>query len=416
MLKKASKLEIEEEESAELKLRKRNKQADKKEKQEGLDIYDDSRAKKNKAGADSHEDLKGHSKNSGLKVDAEDDSDAGPMGKVDQIQKFYGYKSKQLDDANGDKTKSRKREALDHTKKKDDYKNELIISHEDLGEQTIDYKQIKEQFAALEGEYTEKAKLLYEINDESSIGKKNAPSFSQEGENAASSVNGMSGGHEAVQLNSSFSQHPGLLENLSQDNEGEEAVVIHPDSKGLEFVVRVMNMYLGQKNPEQILEAITTKIFKAHHGVTTFFYENLADGKMMEFFSGHALLPNGLPLDDKGQPLDWSKYVLANQSQWKQHRLPHWSDETFQAKPLRFINPYFAGNTFLGLALCDFPTGLSPELAARIEIMLESARAIYLENLRQVGQNADSQTKNSTTTKEEKKGLLSRFFGKKESA
>jgi hypothetical protein len=419
-LKAKTKLDIEEESEAANQAMLAKAKLEDDEDGNSLEIEDDGSIKKRKAvAADQKDLLRGKNTGSGLNPESDEDDASGPMSKVDQIQKYYGFKSKKLEETDAEKTKSAKREVINHDQKKELYNKELIIDEVDLGEQTIDYGQIKKQFEELEGEYADKVKLQYQITEDAKTAAKALPKFGHAGDPAAKVLNTISGGSNSIDSTPPVlgDSEDGQIDAHAIEKSAKEEVVFHPDAKGLDLMVKVLGLYLLKTEDTKLFEFLTTKLYKTHQGVATFFMFSSKENQLKERFCGHQLLPNGLPKDSQGQPVDWKIYVQSNQQAWREMRVPNWSDETFQAKPIRFLNPFYEGNTFLGLVLVDFPQGIASEHAKKIEIWIESARAVYLENLsHQGGLRANSENKKTNENSGEKKGLLSRFFGKKESA
>jgi hypothetical protein len=202
-----------------------------------------------------------------------------------------------------------------------------------------------------------------------------------------------------------------------EEKTAEDAIIYPADSKGIEFAITVLDIYLSHGKEREIdqlvFEHIAKTIYKKFHGVTSFLGLDWKKGGTISFYSGHQLLPNMLLVNSDGSPLDWAQFMLQQQSRWTTAKLPTWSDTTFQAEKLEFIYPYFEGTTFIGVAVTNFESKINADVAPKIEVLLESARACYLEHLRHAGRRGEYQGKQNDTEKNKTGGLLGKFFGRK---
>jgi len=224
---------------------------------------------------------------------------------------------------------------------------ELLHSMKDWGEQTINYKKIKagedgitvsRKGSEAESEFTIK---------ERSIEK-------EKKEYAGSILEG------------------DLEEEENQEEEGEE--IIHPDSKGLESIVQILNSYFTKDiMPSDILSKTCTLVNKERgFGITSFFYRAHKSREFNEILNGHETLSSGDKL------AQWNNYKQEMISTWTSLKLPTWSDKTFQDDKIYFYYPYFEGVDHLGFAIVSFNNGMKAENSSRIEVALEAARAVYL--------------------------------------
>ena len=77
----------------------------------------------------------------------------------------------------------------------------------------------------------------------------------------------------------------------------------------------------------------------------------------------------------------WLKYKEQNLEDLLQKKVPTWSDETFQSEKQEFIFPFYDGSKFLGLAITLFDEKFEQVHAAKVEILIETCRGLYLTPL-----------------------------------
>jgi len=423
---------------------------------EKLSVEDDEKRRENSQEID-NEIQKVKAAKKGLKVDKDSDDYDSNLRKVDYIEKYYGTKKKEWDDPEQKKKVSfPKRNPEEEEKKKKKFEKQIKIANKEREEQTIDYSQLKKEYDELsdwtpgkkkkqEDEYgSEKTdeKDAGDLYAEGSRNKKGGPSYEGGGKDGkAEKLFSELGKNKSQNELGPKLTHPEAISlangQVEVEEEEEEALpVIEPDSRGLEDVIRSLDIYEDkEKSDNDILEFIVRTIKEKHSGVTTFFMIDKESGLNEERYSGH--LRFGLQKteqaeegedDEKkeeesketksidefapGDNESWTKYLNEKKSEWEETTLPTWSDSTFQNDRICFVYPYFEGEGKMGTAIVDFKDGMDQLRTARIEVLLESARGPYLENFHRAGLEGKYE-KNKDGDKK-KKGL-GRFFGRKAS-
>lgn len=224
---------------------------------------------------------------------------------------------------------------------------ELINGHKDWGEQTIDYRKMK----AGEEAFT--------TTRESA------------GDNSQFNIS-----EREIQNNQEKVYNGIVIDGDIQENHEEQEgdTVFHPDSKGIESVIHILNSYL-QKDimPSDILKKVVTLMNKeVGYGVASFFYRPHSSKNFNEILNGHSIYSSEERLEL------WQKQKETEMSTWSAHNLPFWSDNKFKKKDLYFLYPFYEGIDHLGFAIVSFSNGMKKESCQRIEITLEAARSVYL--------------------------------------
>lgn len=267
---------------------------------------------------------------------------------------------------------------------------EINFDKKDKSEQTIDYRQLKKQF--------DNASLL-----ERERGGRSETGIEQTGNSKETRKGG---------ANQEYSGEEDI-DSLSTQDEEDEIIkeVFEPDSRGVEFIVRTLQMFLDGRNDKQIYLYLSNTIYKEFKGIVGFFVNNKESGIAEEVFSAaHNIEYSG----NRDELIaKWEKLKEENRSAWSNVRLPEWQDEKFQADENQFIYPFFEGIDRIGHIAVNFPEGINQKDSSKIEMTLEGSRAIYLEKQRESGAQVSYKSATDEKPIEEKKGLLGKFFGKK---
>ncbi|MEK6626393.1 MAG: hypothetical protein AABY86_15595, partial [Bdellovibrionota bacterium] len=277
----------------------------------------------------------------------------------------------------------------------------LNIEKENLGEQTIDYKKIKEEFAALDGAFTHQVKTRDQISEQSEHPSNLSPGGTAYG-----------------------------AQNVT-DQDGNIQTIYYPNSKGIEYAVRALYLY-ADKDAKDI--DILTYLGKTMHsklkGRISFLRKDINNNLYIELFNGHLYFRSLISeidnsTDSTSTPLTapqiisaelWETYKLQNLNSWSQTRLPSWSDETFQKENLTYVYPYYEGTDCMGFAVIDFAGKVDQSQAPLIEILCESARSIYLYNYHLTGKHGLYQARTNVPKDDQQSGIFGRIkglFGKK---
>ncbi len=329
--------------------------------------------------------------NAGLEIDSSDEkaktlnkSDSlstnnntlGAKRRVDYIEKYYNQKKRSETEEESFKREHKRALKEDAPQQqKSVAEKALIIKKEDLGEQTIDYAQIKKEFDALDGSYASSAKTTYKIIDGAAPGTSPTP---------------LHGGHTAAANNAPGSSAPELTPDAGIADTI-PATVYYPNSKGIEHAIRALYLYADRETKNTDISTYLAKTLHQKFGArTSFIARNKKAENYTDIFNGHLTFPpNQAQLIDEKSPEKvialqvtskelWEKYKLQNIKGWAQTRLPVWSDESFQKENLTYLYPFYEGTELMGLAVIDLEGKFDPTNAAMIEILCETARSLFI--------------------------------------
>src|SRR3989339_380875 len=174
-----------------------------------------------------------------------------------------------------------------------------------------------------------------------------------------------------------------MIKELELEEE-DEAPVIEPKSEGLEFIIKTYLQYTQPKlDVKNIFKDIARIIWKEHEGVTTFLVNEFTKDKYFEEYVGYLELD--VPMDQEECLETWNKLKEVRTNLWRITKLPTWSDDTFQSPSNEFVYPYFEGDGNMGVAIVGFNKPFEQKYAKTIEIILESARGIFLNKFHEQG-------------------------------
>jgi hypothetical protein len=397
---------------------------------------DDDRFRKQEKMLDFDDDSEyGHKK--GQANGEEDNSGARRDSQVEHIQTHYSNRQSIKHDENewGKDWEAQRGEQADFVIKKEEVNEISLGGKKDLGEQTIDYEKLRKEFEELDFEKVAKKKKEY-------------------GE--------FSGTAEAKSIKKKVREVDGELEDMDFEDVGEEGdqeaegnLVYEPDPVGMDVAIEVLNIYM-QKDAsiERVCEYISDTIKSRYQGVLSFYSFNKNLGQFQDLYMGHYVESIGKPprklgikekeglnkvelkqlekdydLDKKDYENkkkefegEWNKYKEDKEADWKEAQIPLWSDSTFQEKELWFSFPFYDGADHLGFAIVTFENGFSEFQSKSIEVILETARGLFLNKYNQKEKEKSKSKKSESSSKqgdeenkEEKGGFLGRLFGKKAS-
>lgn len=289
----------------------------------------------------------------------------------------------------------------------------MYAEDEDLGEQTIDYKKIKKAYE--EGGSGDEA-------------------FSEE-ENAYivdKTEEGVSGGSSQKQKQPytfevaergpqqfEISEEPTLnVDDTIGKNNEKKNQVFPPDSKGFEYLVKRLNDYGDKgKSSHDIFYQVSKILSSEKRGLTTFFLNRSGEGpeknpNLESWFSMHELQGD----DDQDIIDQWNTTKTENINEWIKLKFPTWKDHTFQSDDNYFVFPFYDGIQFQGLAIITFTESRNEKDTSFIEVQLEAARGLYLDEFKQAVQQpkvvVEKVDEEETKVEEENKGFFSRLFKK----
>ena len=267
----------------------------------------------------------------------------------------------------------------------------------DLGEITIDYKKLKQEFEMM------------------------AAGLNPDG-------------------SSSFG--PNFNQSVKNNDDDGSFKVIEVDPKSLDFSISLINMiYAKDVKPKQMYSLIATEMMSSYHCTPVFYTFKTSDMKFTEAYNPFIdLTGNSMPGEKKEW---WNEFkkdtatmehfqsmsmttwrcpeIKNNDVIWEDVELPTWAEQELKDKYVELIFPYFDGIDRMGMAVVFFPEGIKPQDALGILTTLELARTLFLDTIQryQVQPKADltlvEETPVSTETSEKKglKGMLNGLFGKK---
>lgn len=322
------------------------------------------------------------------------DRDADGSGNVEHLDKYMRSKSSKSTDQNWDLGSKKKDTtiALEKGKNKDLDLN-LTGQFKDAGEQTIDYRKLKEEFELL---------------------KEGANLPPDELERMRKIIRG----------------------EIEEDDSSHRVYV--PEPKGVDFLMDIaINLYDSSVKPRDLFEKIAKKIL-AQKGHAVFLqYSKPSDIK--EAFSIFQLTEAGLISDElrnrfaeMKKESDFFKnqtgYSLANwrcaeildknNKPWEDIELPSWAVNELHNKAVEYIYPMFDGLDRMGHIYIWFPEGINYSEAKFIDMVLEASRPLYLDQIIRASKNNknNDSEQSEETTPEKKGGLFSgitSLFGKK---
>lgn len=269
----------------------------------------------------------------------------------------------------------------------------LSLDFKDAGEQTIDYRKLKEEFELL-----------------------------KEGSNLPP--------EELEKIRK-------MIRGEEDDNEESHRVYL-TQPRGIDFLMAVaIDLYDPSVKPRDIFEKIAKKI-QTQKGYATFLqYSKPTDIK--EIFSIFQLTDSNLIKEEHRtlfsemkKDADFfksqSRYSLANwrcseildknNKPWEDTDLPSWAANELHNKSVEYIYPMFDGLDRMGHVYVWFPEGINDAEAKYLDIIIESSRTLYLDQIIRSSMKVASEEneENSNDSKETKSGLfsgISSLFNKK---
>ena len=338
-------------------------------------------------------------------------SDQNGQESYDDLKKDHSSKEEEIDNEKEDGPSY----SIDQKESKN--AGELHYANDELGEQTIDYEKLKDEYESIPYDLKSKVKISteYEGSDKSqngvsiTEGKKSSSPVEQDGEQSTH-----------IGLDSSLEE---LDQEGSTNEAGEEDTVYEPFPCGLDEVIQIQSFYSDNTTKiDQLLIHIAQKIHELQSGLTTFYsYKKGIKEPVLMLCPFEDIVPS--QKDSETHEI-WEELKGIKLPFWQQMKLPAWSDKTFQDKELDFYYPYYENGELMGFAVVYFTKGYRESRIGALEVILESARGFYSEHYHPSGltekghtpatQNKVTEKRPEQETKKEK-GLLGKFFGKKAS-
>ena len=165
-------------------------------------------------------------------------------------------------------------------------------------------------------------------------------------------------------------------EKKKKDQEELDKPVIPANSRGLEFIIRLLKLYEDPEIEEnQVLDYLCQITQSEHNGHLVFFIYDRGKDNFFEVFNSFYNSDD----PDKLKEEIWNEIKKENFSKWKSQQLPTWDDPKFFEQNNNFFYPYFDGPNRLGFTIALFNSGIEEIYSRKIEVFLESARGIFLD-------------------------------------
>lgn len=328
----------------------------------------------------------------GMELDLEDDNSRKHSAHTEHIETNYdSRKSTKHQEYDWDIVNQKdKTENYDQEKKQ---KSDIQISFKeqvDLGEQTIDYRKLHSEFEAIT------------INRMGNKKKRSGPKYMTADEQDIEYLKSVYG----EDYEQALEEIAANAKNLKADKESN--TIYHPNPQGLDIAVKTMNLYHNKSlKKEDIFSFIAESLLSIYGGHTFFF---TMDNSKKEFVNSFTF-KNDHENVDKDTIARWPDIKDENYSDWIEANLPKWHDEKFITEDNIFFYPIYEGANKLGFAVVLFNKLFKQENAKSIEIILETARGIVLDEFHKAGV-AEKYDVNLQTEKQEKEGFLNKFLGR----
>lgn len=308
-------------------------------------------------------------------------------GHVEHIQKYYksGESINHQDDNWGNGLPKPAAAVQDEFKKSEE-KTLSLLEKPDRGEQTIDYRKLKDQFDALTMGSDGKLKMQDILFTDSSANKKRkGPRYYRDDEDQKSE---------------------GMDEEAQSVEQEEKDKIYTCKLNGLDFVLTMLNIYEDKEKKEadfflQVDKHLQNK-FQAH---SSFYCKKPGSSSFTPIHQSNFT----------HEEFDFETIASSKFETWNLMSLPFWYDHTFQTSSNQmFLFPYCEGTQKIGFAVIHFFGPLSEEQSYEVEIVLESLRGIYLQIFHQTGL-AENYEGAATKPKEESGFMKKLMFWRKAS-
>lgn len=212
-------------------------------------------------------------------------------------------------------------------------------------------------------------------------------------------------------------------ESQFEDQDGPEAntdtrPVIAAKPCGLINLIQISESFRAQTpSLKEHMQYIATTLHHHLGGQTSFYVFDHGSSMHEKFVCYPEILAqmNKTPESlNSWQSLESIKYPF-----WKLMNLPVWSDHSFQDAEIDYFHPFFEEGVCLGFAICYFQDGLQEHRSKEVEVLVESARALYLElATKELSTNVQTPPAGNVLSLHEqiskppqKKGFLGRLLG-----
>lgn len=356
-------------------------------------------------------------KKAGLNVD--DDSDYGKKdgtfqekeqkygnranARADHIKTHYSSKEslKHGDDDWGDDWKKPKKEEEDFPVEREELAL-IIPQDDDLGEQTIDYGQLKKEFDEINWDdlprkKKNKSPIITSVQPVLKTFKKTI--YNEDGE------------EEIIEE----------AELIEEEVSGRDKV-FEPNPVGMDVAIKVLNLYYDkEKTNDDIFEYASQELYERYKGFTTYFVFDKEKGNYDEIFNQFSKVEI---TDENKEEVEaikdkWDELLGEGKAGWQNAKLPIWEDQSFQAEKNIFVFPLYEGVNSLGFNVVYFDHQFKEEDSKTIEMILESTRGLFLQIYEDKYGTSNGVKKKDKKKKDEEsagkkiKGFFGGLFGKK---
>ncbi len=281
----------------------------------------------------------------------------------EHIQTYYksGEGIKHVDDNWDNKYERRPQEKEEKAASEDRVLQ--MLTKENLGEQTIDYKRLKEQFEAISMGSDGKLKMADVLITDSVSGKKSkGPRYYRE---------------DIVTQDSQASE-----EENTEDDESKNQIFV-PAPAGLDFVIQMTNYYSDKELSEiDHFSKATEHIWNKFGAHCCFFIRR---PEKSEYEIAHQKLIESTDPESAQAQFSIEQAMETRFDTWALMSLPYWLDHTFQSDKQVFFFPYTEGAQKIGFATVHFFHKIEEASSSEIEVILESVRGVYLQAFHKTG-------------------------------
>jgi len=312
------------------------------------------------------------------------------------------------------------------------YDKSIFYEKKMLGEQTIDYKKMKDSFDIYSQKKktkngSENALSLSESNDDNYVetfdfdnvtsiySKKNEDDKNNKNQTVDSETffkPNSFGFNHVINILEFYDNKNVEIKNVASAiskiilNKYNAYVIFYSYNKNIKSYNTEFNSYLEEHSPQILSEPDKLKLAKSDYKAQLKEYKNSIKENKIELEE----------LNDQWQEIYGDKEMI-----WQDYELPYWKDKTFQNKDQEFIYPIKEGLNKIGYISVIFNSKIEKKEINIVEIILESSRGLFLEwahkELRtQSNYNKEHSTNEETKIKRSMKSIfksIGSFFSKK---
>ncbi|MCP4913061.1 MAG: hypothetical protein GY909_08075 [Oligoflexia bacterium] len=359
------------------------------------------------------------------KLNVDDDSDYGKRdgayqekeqkygnranARADHIKTHYSSKEslKHGDDDWGDNWEKPKKQEEEFPEQREELAL-IIPQDDDLGEQTIDYGQLKKEFDEINWDdlprkRKNKSPIITSVQPVLKTFKRTV--YNEDGE------------EEIIEE----------AELIEEEVSGRDKV-FEPNPVGMDVAIKVLNLYYDkEKTNDDIFEYAAHELYERYKGFTSYYVFDKEKGNYDEVynqFSKIEITDEEAKGSEHKEDIEaikekWDEILGEGKAGWQNAKLPIWEDQSFQAQKNIFVFPLYEGVNSLGFNVVYFDYQFKEEDSKTIEMILESTRGLFLQIYEDKygTSNGVKKAKKQKTDEESAgkkiKGFFGGLFGKK---